>query len=128
MGIARDAPRAYVLVMAKGTRKKTHIPAATRRNVLARDARFTCVYCITGRPSRRSKRVVITLDHVVSEARKGKTIETNLVKACKRCNDDKHTMHLDLWTMQLERDTGLKASDTQQRVLAQQFAPIPSDD
>lgn len=105
---------------------KTRIKTRIRKDVLARDARFICVYCLTGRPTRTGKPVSITLDHVRSEARDGKTIATNLVKSCRRCNNDKHVTDLDLWAQQLERDTGLRASETQARVFCQMFATIPS--
>jgi len=106
---------------------KKRISDSLREAVLARDSRFVCVYCLTGRKTRRGRRVLVTLDHVLAESRKGKVRATNLVKCCLRCNGDKHNMHLDLWAQQLERDTGLAAGDTMLRVYRQQFATIPSE-
>lgn len=49
----------------------------TRQNVFKRD-KYSCQYC--------GKNKDLTLDHVVPRAKGGKSIWTNLVTACKRCN------------------------------------------
>lgn len=106
---------------------KTSIPVKIRNAVLARDARFLCVYCITGRPSRNGRPYRVTLDHVQAEARGGKTIKINLVKCCARCNDDKHVMPLHLWARMLSEDTGLDHDGIVLRALQQMFAPTPEE-
>ncbi|MGB3179883.1 MAG: HNH endonuclease [Cyclobacteriaceae bacterium] len=49
----------------------------TRQNVFKRD-KFTCQYCGDGKE--------LTLDHVLPRSRGGRSLWTNLVTACKRCN------------------------------------------
>lgn len=49
----------------------------TRQNIFKRD-NYACQYC--------GKNHDLTLDHVVPRASGGKSIWTNLVTACKRCN------------------------------------------
>lgn len=94
---------------------KTHIPAAIRRDVLWRDRDFACVYCIEGQDS------AVTLDHVKSEKRDGKTKRKNLVKACWTCNNLKGSIDLEFFALQLEKDTKgrLKARSTKRRVRRQ---------
>lgn len=113
---------------------KTRVPAKLRSLIFARDAAFVCVYCLSGRTCRNDSVVYITVDHVIAEARGGKTfpvenggvkVALNLVKCCKRCNDDKHNMSLDLWFLQLERDTGLRPEDVSLRVFRQTLTHLP---
>ena len=52
----------------------------TRQNIFKRDA-FTCQYCGSEKD--------LTLDHLVPRSKGGKSIWTNLVTACKRCNSKK---------------------------------------
>jgi 5-methylcytosine-specific restriction endonuclease McrA len=64
---------------------KTHIPAQLRR-LVAQDSHHRCGYCLTpqwiiGRP--------MVLDHIVPEAKGGKTTRENLWLACRRCNEFK---------------------------------------
>ncbi len=59
-----------------------HLPL-TRRMVLARDA-YTCQYCGKHFPKEE-----LTMDHVVPKSRGGKTEWTNVVTACKKCNQRK---------------------------------------
>lgn len=53
----------------------------SRQNLLLRD-RFTCQYCgkILKNPKER------TIDHVIPKSRGGKTIWSNVVLCCKKCN------------------------------------------
>jgi 5-methylcytosine-specific restriction endonuclease McrA len=55
----------------------------TRRTVLARD-QYTCQYC-GNQPSRK----MLTMDHILPRSRGGRTIWTNVVAACQRCNGRK---------------------------------------
>ena len=59
-----------------------HLPL-TRRMVLARDA-YTCQYCGGHFP-----REELTMDHVVPKSRGGKAEWTNVVTACRKCNQRK---------------------------------------
>lgn len=101
----------------------TYIPAAVRRDVLLRDDGYECVYCIDGRDR------LTTLDHVKSERRGGKTKRKNLLKCCSTCNNDKGSIELEFWALQLEKDTrgACQAADTIARVKAQLAAPIPKE-
>ena len=56
---------------------------ATRTAVMLRDA-YTCQYCgaVPGRPE-------LTVDHIIPRSRGGRHEWTNLVTACKRCNQVK---------------------------------------
>ncbi|MGK7388738.1 MAG: HNH endonuclease [Candidatus Cyclobacteriaceae bacterium M2_1C_046] len=49
----------------------------TRQNIFKRD-NFSCQYC--------GKSKELTLDHVLPKSRGGKSVWTNLITACKRCN------------------------------------------
>lgn len=55
-------------------------PAFTRFNVFLRD-RFLCQYCGGGFRSED-----LTFDHIVPRSRGGRTLWTNVVTACQRCN------------------------------------------
>lgn len=61
---------------------ETHIPAALRREVIAR-ARNRCEYC--GIPDDATL-VSHEVDHVVAERHGGKTVRENLAYSCFRCN------------------------------------------
>lgn len=52
----------------------------SRRNIMTRDD-YTCQYCGDQPPVRQ-----ITLDHVMPSSRGGKTVWTNIVSACLKCN------------------------------------------
>jgi 5-methylcytosine-specific restriction endonuclease McrA len=54
-----------------------------RENVYIRD-NFTCQYCGTKLPSRQ-----LTLDHVVPASKQGEKSWTNVVSACRGCNQKK---------------------------------------
>ena len=55
----------------------------TRKNVMNRD-NFTCQYC-----AKELTSSALTLDHVMPRSRGGKNTWTNLVAACKKCNQKK---------------------------------------
>lgn len=52
-----------------------------RYKVFRRD-RYRCVYC-------GDKRVILTLDHLIPKSRGGSNCPTNLVAACRVCNERK---------------------------------------
>ncbi len=58
-------------------------PAFTRFNVFLRD-RFSCQYCGRCCPTHE-----LTFDHVVPRSRGGRTTWSNVVTACRRCNNAK---------------------------------------
>ncbi|MFW5891271.1 MAG: HNH endonuclease [bacterium] len=60
--------------------------ALNHQNIYKRD-NFTCAYC--GSSSN------LTWDHIIPECRKGKTSWTNLVTACRRCNNEKDNMDVE---------------------------------
>jgi len=54
--------------------------------------RSICYYC--GKPTKPAD---LTMDHIVPLARGGRSSKTNLVPACKDCNNKKKTMLLMEW-------------------------------
>jgi|SRR5579862_8432685 len=64
---------------------KTYVPQALRQRV-AEQARYRCGYCLT---AQRLSGMLLTIEHLVPEARGGKTEEDNLWVACADCNDYK---------------------------------------
>lgn len=58
-----------------------------RENIYKRD-NYECVYC------QEDDRKLLTLDHVVPQAKGGKDTWDNLVTACKRCNGEKADLTL----------------------------------
>ncbi len=54
-----------------------------RKNIIWRDQN-TCQYCAKSFPSEK-----LTIDHIVPKSRGGKNSWTNLVAACKKCNQKK---------------------------------------
>lgn len=57
--------------------------SVTRKSILMRD-RYTCQYCLA-----RKDPKALTLDHVFPQSRGGEESWTNLVAACKTCNNRK---------------------------------------
>jgi len=80
----------------KSTKASGYIRASVRRNVKARDG-LRCVYCGKGGK--------MQLDHVIPRIDRGKSVESNLVVACLRCNNRKGSIPLDLFALWLERRT-----------------------
>lgn len=60
----------------------------TRENVFKRDG-YCCVYC--GSTNKKE----LTIDHVVPSSKGGPNTWTNLVTACKRCNNEKSDLTLE---------------------------------
>ena len=67
--------------------KEFHKVPLTRENVFKRDG-HECVYC--GNENRK----ILTLDHVVPQSKGGPNTWSNLVTACKPCNNEKSDLTL----------------------------------
>ena len=63
--------------------KFTAVPPLNNRELFRRD-RHTCLYCLNEFPDKN-----LTRDHVIPSSRGGKDAWTNLVTACRRCNQRK---------------------------------------
>jgi 5-methylcytosine-specific restriction endonuclease McrA len=66
----------------------------TRQNIFKRDA-HECQYCGTSKD--------LTLDHLIPRSKGGKSVWTNLVTACKRCNASKGDSSLAQSELNLKR-------------------------
>ncbi len=76
--VTRSLPLPLVVRLGYYVKRPNQRVKFTKRTVLARD-RYTCQYC--GQQTRD-----LTLDHVIPKTRKGETIWTNVVAACRKCN------------------------------------------
>jgi len=65
--------------------RKAHVPRRLRARV-ARTAGYACGYCRTPQSIAGFR---LTIEHIVPEARGGKTVEANLWLACHACNEFK---------------------------------------
>jgi len=87
----------HPIVAARGVVNKTAhacVPSLTNRELFRRD-RHTCIYCLTSLPDRH-----LTRDHVMPLSRGGQDIWTNVVTACRDCNQRK--------AARLLRDTNMR--------------------
>lgn len=73
-----------------------HTPPLTNRELFSRDS-HTCMYCLT---EFRDKQ--LTRDHVVPISRGGKDVWTNVVTACRSCNNRKAARLLSEISMRLK--------------------------
>ena len=64
---------------------KTYVPKELRRRI-AEHARHRCGYCLT---SQKITGMHLDIEHIIPEARGGKTEEDNLWLACADCNEFK---------------------------------------
>lgn len=99
------------------TRPRKKIPAALRTAILARDGK-RCVYCGV----KASKKVALTLDHVIPHSHGGPDTALNLVSACGECNNRRSTMPIDLYAEWLRR---LGFPGAAERVLHAISLPLP---
>lgn len=60
----------------------THIPAALRREVIAR-AGGCCEYCLL---SQQDRLFSFEIDHIIAERHRGETVLDNLCLSCPQCN------------------------------------------
>lgn len=72
-----------VIRLLASNRQPSWTVQLTRRNVLARDG-YRCQYC-----GKRFSPTSLSVDHVVPRSRRGKTVWTNVVAACRTCNTRK---------------------------------------
>ena len=72
-----------VIVLRQYIKKTFKRVACTRKNVIWRDDR-QCQYC-----SNHFEEEQLTIDHVIPRSRGGKNSWSNLVTACKKCNQKK---------------------------------------
>ena len=87
-----------VVRFVRSTGKRKRVIRFSRDNVLLRD-RFRCQYCNT-RVTRKSAQY----EHVIPRAQGGKTVWTNIVIACHRCNQRKAGRTPEQAGMRLRRD------------------------
>jgi 5-methylcytosine-specific restriction endonuclease McrA len=74
------------IVAARGIVKDEHyrtVPLLTNRELFRRD-RHSCMYCLDTFPGHR-----LTRDHVIPVSRGGSDVWTNVVTACRKCNQHK---------------------------------------
>lgn len=84
------------IVALKGKFKfNNKAPALTNSNLFARDL-YTCGYC--GRHFQEDK---LTRDHIVPVSKGGKDVWTNVIAACKKCNNAKDSHMLEDTDLQL---------------------------
>ena len=72
-----------VIVLTRYVKFKFKTISPTRKNIMWRD-QYKCQYC-----EKECESKVMTLDHIVPRSRGGKNTWTNLVTACKKCNQKK---------------------------------------
>lgn len=84
------------IIVLKGKHKvENRIPSLTNRNLFRRDLHI-CGYC-----GRKFGDDQLTRDHIIPRSRGGKDIWTNVVTACRHCNNDKDNKMLDECGMEL---------------------------
>lgn len=78
------------IIAVKGTFKKSNrVPALTNQNLFKRDL-LLCGYC--GKHFSEDR---LTRDHIIPVSKGGKDIWSNVVAACKKCNNHKGSKTLD---------------------------------
>lgn len=88
----------HPIVAAKGVMGRSvfrTVPPLTNRELFRRD-RHTCMYCLTSLSERH-----LTRDHVMPLSRGGRNVWTNVVTACRACNQRKADQLLSETTMRL---------------------------
>ncbi len=90
------------------------------RQIKARDD-GRCLYC--GRNAEESG-AHMHLDHVTPKNHGGVDLASNLVTSCRRCNDTRKDMTLDVWAVYAAARLGLTFSPAD--ILAQAAKPLPS--
>lgn len=76
----------HSVVAVRGNTKRSKfmdVPPLSNRELFSRD-RHTCLYCLNEYSDKK-----LTRDHVIPASRGGKDVWTNLVTACRRCNQRK---------------------------------------
>ena len=72
-----------VIVLFRYIDEKFFKLSCTRKNVLLRDEN-RCQYC-----AKRFRESELTIDHVIPKSKGGKSVWTNVVSACRPCNEKK---------------------------------------
>ena len=72
-----------IIVLKRFIRYEFVGPPCTKKNIFIRDE-FSCQYC-----SAECEKVHLTLDHIIPRSKGGANSWTNLVTACKKCNQRK---------------------------------------
>jgi 5-methylcytosine-specific restriction endonuclease McrA len=86
-----------VIVLFKYIEEKFFTLPCTRKNIMIRDENH-CQYC-----RQRFRETDLTIDHVIPRSKGGKTIWTNVVMACKPCNQQKKDLLLENSSLTLMR-------------------------
>jgi len=84
-----------IIVLFRYIEEKFFTLPCTRTNIMIRDEKV-CQYCLDA--FRESE---LTIDHVIPRSKGGKTIWTNVVMACKPCNQQKRDLLLENTTLKL---------------------------
>ncbi|MBK8049933.1 MAG: HNH endonuclease [Anaerolineales bacterium] len=82
----REIPVPLVIRLVHYVRLPHRRVPPTRAAIMLRDA-YTCQYC-----GEKPGQLVLTVDHVIPRSRCGEHTWTNLVTACKRCNQRKGSL------------------------------------
>jgi len=86
-----------VIVLFRYIEEKFFTLPCTRKNIMIRDEN-QCQYCHGG-----FRDVDLTIDHVIPRSKGGKTVWTNVVIACKPCNQQKSDLLLSQTPFSLRR-------------------------
>jgi 5-methylcytosine-specific restriction endonuclease McrA len=86
-----------VIVLFRYIEEKFFTLPCTRKNIMIRDEN-RCQYC-----TYRFRDSDLTIDHVIPRSKGGKTIWTNVVIACKPCNQQKRDLSLSQTSLSLSR-------------------------
>jgi 5-methylcytosine-specific restriction endonuclease McrA len=86
-----------VIVLFRYIEEKFFTLPCTRKNIMIRDEN-QCQYC-----HGVFRDVELTIDHVIPRSKGGKTVWTNVVMACKPCNQQKSDLLLSQTPLSLQR-------------------------
>jgi 5-methylcytosine-specific restriction endonuclease McrA len=86
-----------IIVLFRYIEEKFFTLPCTRMNIMIRDEK-ECQYCLNA-----FRELDLTIDHVIPRSKGGKTVWTNVVMACKPCNQQKRDLLLENTTLRLRR-------------------------
>lgn len=89
------------------------------RQIKARDS-HRCVYCGA---TEKTSGAHMHLDHLTPRSKGGEDVATNLVVACRRCNDARKELSLAAWRVYAERVYGLSFEPAKVRAQARKRLP-----
>jgi len=84
---------------------------AIRRQVFERDS-YTCQYC--GAKQGTEQWDTMWMDHIIPISKGGKTVLSNLITACARCNNHKRSQDVDKWLRRYSRRPNLSTRKIRQ--------------